>query len=108
MKKTYFLYFKSPKHSEHASAFLKELNAQSFGDGFVIISNENMFRIFGKMWQWVRKQGFLYMTDSSHPEVELSYPPEGRSKFLQPMGQLDTLIRQFQASYPANAEHLPD
>jgi hypothetical protein len=104
----YFIHISSPKHPENVKAYLDELNAEPFEDGFIIKTDSNMFTVFGRMWQWVRKQGFLYMVDSARPEKELSYPPEARSRYLRSMDRLDTLARRFQERFPKNPEYLPD
>jgi len=105
---TYLIHITNPKYPNDIKRVLEELKAKQFEDGFVVESNENIRTLFIQVWQWVRKQGFLYMIDSEFPELFVVYPVGGQSRFPQLETRLDTLRLQFREHFPSKNGTLPD
>lgn len=105
---TCFIYIHNPKHPNKIGEFHSAYSTETFTDGYIFETEEDIRDIFLQQWQWVRNKGFLLMVDSAHPEMVLSYPPKARSKYLQPDHPLATSVQQFYTQFPNTSLALED
>ena len=96
---TYFVYIQNPRYPEKIDEILTGLKAKKYSEVSWLFDSEVPIRnLFKDLGLCVKKKGFIFMIDVSHPREEMYWPTEDRNKFLRPHADLDTTVAQFLAN----------